>query len=286
MQKILVTGATGFIGNYVVRELLDAGYRVVASSSHAERARAQPWFGKVDHYIPFDLGNFDPATDLYQLFGKPDGLLHLAWEGLPNYRAPFHLESNLPRQIAFLKNLVRHGLKDMTITGTCFEYGMQNGCLYETLPADPQNPYGQAKDRLRLSLEELQLDSPFVLKWVRLFYMYGAGQSPNSLFSQLTKALNNQDKVFNMSGGEQVRDFLPVAMVAKYLVSIAGQQKITGIINCCSGQPVTVREWVEELLKKGNQPISLNLGYYAYPDYEPMSFWGDVHKLNKILGKI
>lgn len=283
MQKILVTGATGFIGNYVIRELLDAGYVVIASSAHAERAQTQSWFGEVDRYIPFDLADFDPAVDHYRLLGEPDRLLHLAWEGLPNYRGAFHLETNFPRHAAFLENLVGHGLKDLTVTGTCFEYGMQEGCLSETLPANPQNPYGQAKDNLRLFLENLQSHRPFILRWVRLFYMYGAGQSPNSLFSQLNTALNNQDKVFNMSGGEQVRDFLPVEMVAKYLVRIAGQQKIAGIINCCSGQPVTVKQWVEDFLKTRHQSISLNLGYYGYPDYEPMAFWGDASKLKNIL---
>ena len=283
METILVTGATGFIGNYVVEELLRAGYAVIASSAHEQHARTRTWFGKVDRYIPFDLAGFHPETNYYRLFGEPDRLLHLAWEGLPNYRSSFHLDTNLPRHAAFLKNLVSHGLKDVSVTGTCFEYGMQDGCLAETLPAEPQNPYGQAKNNLRIFLEDLQGHYPFVLKWVRLFYMYGRGQSPNSLFSQLDKALTDQEKVFNMSGGEQVRDFLPVETVAEYLVKVAGQQKITGIINCCSGQPVTVRQWVENFLKQRHQSISLNLGYYGYPDYEPMRFWGDASKLINIL---
>ena len=289
MKKILVTGATGFIGMYVVEELLRRGCQVIASSAHPDKAAAAPWFGKVP-YIPFDLQNADPAipadpgTDYHAYFGKPDSLIHLAWEGLPNYKAAFHLESNYPRHAAFLKNLVAHGLEDITVVGTCFEYGMQEGCLSEDMPSWPANPYALAKDALRRYLQDLQKEMPFTLRWARLFYMFGKGQNPNSLLSQLDRALDAGEKVFNMSGGEQVRDYLPIKKVAEYLVCIALQKKVTGIINCCSGQPVTVKALVEEHLRFRNSSISLNLGYYPYPDYEPMRFWGDDTKLRSVDG--
>ncbi|GGA86326.1 NAD-dependent epimerase/dehydratase family protein [Puia dinghuensis] len=282
MERILVTGATGFIGGYVIRRLLQDGCSVIATSAHPERAQEQPWFGEVE-YIPFDLARIDAAADLFQLLGKPHRMIHLAWEGLPNYRSAFHLEENLPRHRAFLANLVGHGLSDLTVTGTCLEYGMQEGCLSEQLPAEPGNPYAQAKDQLRHFLEHLGKEHSFLLKWVRLFYIYGKGQNPNSLFSQLDKALANGDKVFNMSKGEQVRDYLPVEKVAEYIVKIARQDKVSGIVNCCSGLPVTVRQLVEDHLRRSQRSIDLNLGYYAYPDYEPFRFWGDASKLKTII---
>ena len=279
-MKVLVTGATGFIGNYVVQELLKRNYTVIASSSDKQKASSFPWFDAVT-YIPFNLGSFDDTIDYYQFFHQPDLVIHLAWEGLPNYKFSFHEEINLPRHYSFLTNLVRNGLQDLTITGTCFEYGMQEGCLSEDMPALPGNPYGRAKDALRKKLEEFKADHPFSFKWVRLFYMYGKGQNPNSLLSQLDRALTNGEEVFNMSGGEQVRDYLPVEKVAENIVKIALQKDIEGIINNCSGEPVTVKEFVEKYLKINNKSIKLNLGYYPYPDYEPMRFWGDVTKLKK-----
>jgi dTDP-6-deoxy-L-talose 4-dehydrogenase (NAD+) len=117
---------------------------------------------------------------------------------------------------------------------------------------------------------------------VRLFYIYGKGQNPNSLFSQLEKALANGDRVFNMSKGEQVRDYLPVEKVAENIVRVARQRATTGIINCCSGNPVTVKAMVEDYLARNQKTISLNLGYYPYPDYEPFRFWGDPSKLKTI----
>ena len=282
MERMLITGATGFIGGYVIEKARESGFEVIASSAHPEHARTQPWFGAVE-YIPFDLGQWDSAPDCFRLLGSPDRMLHLAWEGLPNYKNAFHLEENLPRQAAFLHNMVSHGLRHLTVTGTCLEYGMQEGCLTETQAVQPANPYAQAKDMLRHKLEQWQEQFAFTLNWARLFYLYGKGQNPNSLFSQLDKALANGEKVFNMSGGEQVRDYLPVETAADNLLRITGQDRVGGVINCCSGIPVAVRKMVEDYLQRRGEHIALNLGYYPYPDYEPFRFWGDVSKLKTIL---
>lgn len=282
MKKILVTGATGFIGNYVVQELLKNNCIVIATSPDEQKAKQYSWFNKVK-YIPFKLENFDNGINYFSFFDEPYIVIHLAWEGLPNYKSLFHFEDNLPRHYSFLKNLVLNGVTDITITGTCFEYGMQQGCLNEDLPSMPANPYALAKDTLRKFLQELQKINRFHFKWVRLFYMYGSGQNPNSLLSQLDKALANGESTFNMSGGEQVRDYLPVEKVAEYIAAIALQNCTEGIINCCSGTPVTVKELVEKYLEKQHKNIALNLGYYPYPDYEPMRFWGDNKKLKTII---
>ena len=282
MKKILVTGATGFIGNYVVQQLLKNNCTVIATSSDEQKAKQYSWFSKVK-YIPFKLEDFDSTINYFSFFDSPDAVIHLAWEGLPNYKSLFHFEVNLPRHYTFLKNLVTNGAADITVTGTCFEYGMQQGCLDEDMPSAPANPYSLAKDTLRKFLQELQKVNPFYLKWARLFYMYGSGQNANSLLSQLDKALANGETSFNMSGGEQERDYLPVEKVAEYISAIALQHSVEGIINCCSGKPVTVKELVENYLAEKQKNIALNLGYYPYPDYEPMRFWGNDKKLKTII---
>jgi nucleoside-diphosphate-sugar epimerase len=282
VKKILVTGATGFIGNYVIQELLLKDCMVIATSSDQAKAMNTAWYSQVK-YIPFNLKELDNSVDLYTLFGEPTALIHLAWEGLPNYKNPIHVEENLPRQYAFLSNMINNGLNDLLVTGTCFEYGMQEGCLREDMETRPANAYGVAKDQLRKQLEVLAAQRQIHLKWVRLFYMYGKGQSANSLFSQLDRALANAESVFNMSGGEQERDYLPVEEAAANIVAIALQNKVKGIINCCSGIPVAVKDFVLGYLKTNGQNIRLNLGYYPYNDYEPMIFWGDIQKLKKVL---
>ena len=83
---------------------------------------------------------------------------------------------------------------------------------------------------LRRQLGHLKEIKPFALTWARLFYLYGEGQAENSLLPQLKKAVEQGDKVFNMSGGEQLRDYLPVAEVARRLVSLALARKDVGLL--------------------------------------------------------
>ena len=279
-MRVLVTGATGFIGNYVVRELLKQDHQVITTSKNSEKARMYEWFSQVQ-YIPYDLNVVH--ENLFQFFQEPDVVIHLAWEGLPNYKDLFHFERNLFTNYRFLKNLLEDGLKSLTVTGTCLEYGLQNGCLSEDTPTQPTTPYSLAKDTLRKFLEQLQQKYHFSFKWIRLFYMYGKGQNHSSLLPQLDKALDRGDEVFNMSGGEQLRDYLPVEKVAEYVNKISLQNKVLRIINCCSGKPISIRKLVENHVKNRGKTIKLNLGYYPYSDYEPMAFWGDNTKLKSII---
>ncbi len=281
-MKILVTGATGFIGNYVIKELLKKNLEIVATSSNIAKAKKNEWFENVK-YKELNFQNIDNKINYFEFFEKPDLLIHLAWEGLPNYKNDFHITENLPKHKFLLTNLINNGLLDITAIGTCFEYGMKEGALNETMHCEPTNAYAIAKNELRIYLEQLSEKNSFNYKWVRLFYMYGKGQTPKSLFSQLEKALQKNEQYFNMSGGEQKRDFLPIIKVAENIVNIALQTKINGIINCCSGIPITLNQFVENYLKEKNKYIKLNLGYYPYLDYEPMCFWGDNHKLKSVL---
>ena len=235
-----------------------------------------------DHVVELDIA--EPGEDCFERLGRPDVLIHLAWEGLPNYKSLHHFEIELPRQFRFLKTVIEAGLPSLLVTGTCFEYGMQSGPLSEEMPTKPNNPYGHAKDALRKQLEFLKTVQPFALTWVRLFYLYGEGQPKGSLYPQLKDAVLRGDGVFNMSGGEQQRDYLPITEVANYLVSLAMMERNNGTVNICSGKPISVRKLVEGWIVKNGWAMDLNLGHYPYPDYEPMAFWGDRNKLDQCLG--
>ncbi|AXE16423.1 NAD(P)-dependent oxidoreductase [Runella rosea] len=284
MVKVLVTGASGFIGNQVVNNLLSQKHQVIATSRDENKVRLKTWYNKVK-YIPFDISNFDSNLNLYEYFNRPDVLIHLAWDGLPNFLDIVHIEKNLFTHYQFLKNYIQNGGKHITAIGTCLEYGKNEGCLSEDKVPEPDCAYAIAKDSLRRFIEELQKNQFFVFHWIRLFYMYGEGQYSKAILSQLETAVQKGDSVFNMSGGEQLRDYLSIEKVAQNIVAIALQKKIVGIINCSSGQPISVRRLVEDYISKNNYSIKLNFGFYPYPNYEPLAFWGNNQKLNNIINE-
>lgn len=277
-MKVAVTGAGGFIGRHVLAELAHNQVETVAVTRDVKRLQDLSSEVRV---VEIDIAS--PGYDCFNRMGSPDVLIHLAWGGLPNYRSLHHFEAELPNQYHFIKTLIEAGLPSLLVAGTCFEYGMQSGQLSEGIKSSPENPYSHAKDTLRQQLEYLKSVKPFNLIWGRLFYMYGEGQPGNSLYAQLKAAVLRGDPVFNMSGGEQLRDYLPVTEVAREITRLALSGQDTGTVNICSGKPVSVRKLVENMLRENSWEIALNLGHYPYPDYEPMAFWGDATKLRGIL---
>lgn len=282
-MRVAITGASGFVGRHVIAELAKRDIEIVAVLRPASALPAS-LSGLTDRISVASVDIHDSTANLFEVMGAPDVMVHLAWGGLPNYKSLHHFETELPAQYKFLSRLIRAGLGALLVTGTCFEYGMQSGALGEDMEARPGNPYGFAKDALRRELEYLKAVHPFSLVWARLFYMYGEGQAPDSLLPQLERAVERGELEFNMSGGEQLRDYLPVTEVARHLVTLALAQRDVGVINVCSGRPISVRKLVEDWQKAHGSQVALNLGHYPYPDYEPMAFWGDRSRLNAIIG--
>lgn len=278
-MKIAVTGAGGFIGRHVVAELARTQTEIVAVTRDPRHLQN---LSSCIHVVKMDISS--PGTDCFAQMGNPDALIHLAWDGLPNYKSLHHFELELPGHYHFLKTMIEAGLASLLVTGTCFEYGMQSGALSEDTPTFPINAYGFAKDCLRKQLEFLSYKYTFSMTWTRLFFTYGEGQSAASLYQQLLAAQSRGDRSFDMSGGEQLRDYLPVTSLAQLIVKLVLNQVNAGVVNICSGHPISVRRLVEGWIHENGWDISMNLGRYPYPDYEPMAFWGDRQRLDSILG--
>lgn len=272
---IAVTGATGFLGRHVAASLRARGLGMIALG------RRPVGESPSVRWRPLDLAA--PADEAMRSIGAADALVHLAWEGLPNYRAPRHVEEELPRQASFIDAALAHGLRRLVVAGTCFEYGMRDGELREDLEAHPANPYGQAKDLLRRHAQDACARNRCSLAWARLFYLWGDGQAPTSVWSQLADHVRRGEASFPMSGGQQVRDFMPAADAADALVRLALRPDASGILNVCSGMPRTLEQTVRGWLADRGWDIQLDLGRFPYPDHEPFAFWGSRARLDELL---
>jgi nucleoside-diphosphate-sugar epimerase len=281
-MKVAVSGASGFIGRHVIRHLHERRTDLVLlCRDPVAFEKTQKQIAPNARVVASDLAASEQPT--FDDLGRPDILIHLAWGGLPNYHSVHHLAEEFPAQIRFLSGLVEDGLSDLLVTGTCFEYGMRNGPLDETMPLQPANCYAHAKSILLQQLQRLQSDRAFNLTWARLFYMYGEGQNPRSLYPLLVDAVARGDAVFPMSQGEQLRDFLRIEEIAGYIADLALLRQDIGAVNICSGRPISIRGLVETWLLDNGWTIELELGKHPYPDYEPMAFWGDAAKLRSLI---
>lgn len=279
-MKILVTGATGFIGESLITKLIKEGHDVVATSRDEAKAKSKDWFNQVT-FIPFTIGK-NTNEHFTELFHAPDVLIHTAWDQLHDYRGLHHIETNLFHHYHFIKACVESGISNINVLGTCFEYGPIEGKLSESLLVHPTNNYGIAKNALRIFLEALQKEHPFHLKWIRLFYNYGKASNSNSIYAQLMRAIEQNEPFFNMSPGDQKRDYMHFDELIEKIEKISKQQRVTGIINCCSGSPIRVIDLMHKLIEENKSSIQLNPGFYPYSTIEPMHFWGDNQKLNAL----
>ncbi|GAB4356889.1 MAG: NAD(P)-dependent oxidoreductase [Gammaproteobacteria bacterium] len=278
MSRLLITGANGFVGRHLVQAAMAAGHEVYA----AGRRPPDAGFGPAPHrFIALDLDTI-PA-DPYRDFGRPDVVVHLAWQKLNDYFDPDHTDRFLWQHYELLRRLIEGGLPQLVVAGTCFEYGLRQGRIEESDPTEPVVPYALAKDLLHRLLRGLRMRRDYTLQWVRIFYIYGADQRAKSLYPQLLSALAEGRESFDLSPGDQLRDYLPIQRVARNLLGIAMQRQVTGAINCCSGEPRTLKDWVQQWAAEQGRAISINTGVYPYLPYEPQAFWGATEKLQAAL---
>lgn len=277
-MNVLITGASGFIGRHVV-SAFSSSFPQSFIYAGCRRPAGFDMQG-VKNVVPVHHDIWDEGHDI--TFAKPyDVIIHLSWPLIHKYNDVTHLDEVLSAQKRFVDQALDSS-KNITIAGTCFEYGLQEGKLTEDLKPRPVTAYGSAKDELRKYIfNELKAQ----VKWLRIFYVYGEGQSEFSIIPQLEKAIAEKNQYFNMSPGQQVRDYIRVEDLAKMIVELAVKTNVNGVFNCCSNNPVTLENFIKNYLDK-NHPqseIMLNLGFFSYNTLEPLEFWGDNSKLIKAI---
>lgn len=275
-QFILVTGAGGYIGRYVVKELCDKGLDVIAADINTEG---------IDGRAKIVSENiFSGSEKIFEELGSPDICIHMAWRNGFVHNSPSHM-GDLSAHYRFIENMISGGLKHLAVMGSMHEIGYHNGAIDENTPCNPVSMYGIAKDALRRSTMLLSKQSNICFQWLRAFYIFGDDKRNNSIFSKLTVAAEEGKKTFPFTSGKNKYDFISVEQLAKQIAAASTQTETQGIINCCTGVPVSLGEKVESFIKEHNFDIKLDYG--AFPDrpYDSPAVWGDAEKINKIMRK-
>jgi nucleoside-diphosphate-sugar epimerase len=263
VSRVLVTGATGFIGRHVVEPLRAAGHEVRAVGSRdGDLLEPRVIEGLVEE-------------------ARADALLHLAWYAEPG--AFWTSDRNLRwvgASLDLLHAFAAAGGRRAVVAGTCAEYDWSHAFLSEReTPLAPSTLYGECK----VSLHRVaQRWGGLSLAWGRVFFLYGPGEHPARLVSSVASALVRGQPA-PCSSGEQVRDFLHVADVGRAFAALVDSD-VEGPVNVASGEGVSVREVVTTLGELAGRPELVRLGAVPPRPGEPPELVGDIGRLRDEVG--
>lgn len=179
--------------------------------------------------------------------------------------------------------MIDSGCSSITVMGTMHEIGYFEGKVDENTPCSPLSNYGIAKNTLRQLLLTYIEDKNISLKWLRGFYITGDDKNNHSIFSKMLEMVAKGNKTFPLNSGKNKYDFLDIDKFAEYTVKASIQTQINGIINICSGNPVSLKEKVEEFIKNNNLDIKPEYDVFPARKYDSPILYGDNTLITQIL---
>ncbi len=279
-MKILVTGATGFIGSAFVRLARTHGHRVVALVQPGTIARRELRDEDGLSWLAGTLAE-PPWSDIERF--APDHCLHAAWIAEPGVYLNSPLNDDYLRwSIAFFRRLAASGLQHGLGLGTCIEYRIDGQPARENVTiVEPLSPYAVAKNALHRTVETELASKDFGFAWGRVFYPYGPGEHPARLCSALTRKLLAGETLL-LKTPDSTKDYIYIDDLAEAILTVM-EHDLTGAINLGTGRGVTVREIArtisrllscEHLVGESDQPAPDPL-YYVVADATRLAQEGD-----------
>lgn len=277
MKKVLVTGATGYIGTHVVKALGDMGAEVIALSRSGRHPdpRAVP--------VQLDFARVD--SQMLSEWGPPDVIVHLAWTEGFNHNAPSHID-NLPSHVRFVRCCFEARVHQFVGLGTMHEIGYWEGEINESTPTHPRSMYGIAKNALREAVRLEAERAGAVFQWLRAYYILGDDERNESLFSKILRWEAEGKTSFPVNSGTNRYDFIDVELLARQIAAASVQTEVTGVINCCSGRATSLRDKVESFIAEHR--LNIRPEYGAFPDrpYDSPAVWGSAEKIAQIMDQL
>lgn len=272
-MKILVTGANGYLGQGIVKHILDLGLYVIAADYQTDHIDQRADCRQVDLFS---------IKNPYEYFDKPDALLHLAWrDGFVHY-SDAHIE-DLPKHYSFIKSFAESDAKKIAVMGSMHEIGFYEGPIKSDTPCNPITPYGISKNALRELTDLLCKKNNKQYQWLRGYYIVGNSQYGASIFSKISAAEAEGKEEFPFTMGLNQYDFLNYEEFCEQTARAVIQDEVFGIINICSGRPEKLADRVERFITENGYKIKLKYG--AFPDrpYDSKAVWGDDEPIKRIL---
>lgn len=251
MKTAILTGGTGFLGYWLLKELVknDIFVYVLVRKNSKRRERLEGISG-----IQIIELNMDKIFDLPRYLKNADVFYHLAWEGERN-NFPGQM-NNIIQAVNAMEVAHKLGVKQFIMTGSQAEYGICNQQVDESYPANPNTAYGACKVACYNILKTLSEQIAMSLTWVRIFSVYGEGDNPNTLISYLFKCFKDNISP-EITSGTQLWDFLYAQDAVNALYLLAEKNK-SGIFNLAYGESRPLREFVVKARDLVNPKLELN----------------------------
>lgn len=279
MRRILVTGATGFIGRQTLAPLRTRDLEVHAVSLDHPDSALRPL--AVWHH-----GNLLEPESVRAVLEqvKPDGLLHFAWE--TTHGTYWSNPANLDWTAASLQlfaDFARAGGQRIVVGGTCAEYAWQAMPLTEdqTLIA-PVSLYGHCKNAVRIVLDAWAGATGLSWAWGRMFFPFGPYEKPQRLVPKVIKALLTGNSL-PFDAATSVRDFMDVRDIGEAFAALLASP-VQGTVNIASGHPVSIRTIVEALAEYAGDKSLVRFGQIRMNDAQPCEISACTRRLNEEVG--
>lgn len=281
MKRVLITGANGYIGSHLVKELLKHEEMFTVITTDIKKNNIDTGA----EYIYCNIMESFNDDDLFTRLGKPDILVYLAWQDGFNHNANSHIDC-LHKHYGFISNMLDHGLQHLAVAGSFREYGKTEGCATEDIRVIPNNMYALTKTALYDAIRiKLQGTNAVCFQWLRPFTVYGDDEQNQSIFSKIIQWEKEGRVSFPFTDGKEQYDYISVNELARQIVAIIGQTEVEGIIDCCSGEPTRLGDKVEEFLREKHFQIRPEYGAFPRREYDSQVIYGNREKIDRIQQK-